>query len=126
MKKSDEVISRRQLIKGAAALTTAGALFPQIVPRRVVGGKAATPPSETLNVAAIGLGLMGANDVLTAKRAGSNFDYAGPLTEIAVLGNIAQHTPGTELEWDAKHMTFPNAPKANQYLHFRYRDGWTL
>lgn len=58
--------------------------------------------------------------------AGSNFDYAGPLTEIAVLGNIAQHLPGTELKWDAEHMTFPNAPKANQFLHFRYRDGWAL
>lgn len=60
------------------------------------------------------------------KPAGANFDYGGPLTEIAMLGNIAQHMPGTELEWDAKHMMFPNQPKANQFLHFRYRDGWTL
>ncbi len=58
--------------------------------------------------------------------AGSNFDYAGPLSEIAVLGNIASHFPGTKLEWDAKCMTFPNQPQANQYLHFEYRDGWPL
>ncbi len=60
------------------------------------------------------------------KPASSNFDYGGPLTEIAMLGNIAHHMLGTELQWDAKHMTFPNQPKANQYLHSRYRDGWTL
>lgn len=58
--------------------------------------------------------------------AGSNFNYGGPLTEIAMLGNIAHHLPGTELQWDAKRMTFSNQPQANQFLHFRYRDGWSL
>ena len=60
------------------------------------------------------------------KPAGSSFDYGGPLTEVAMLGNIALLMPETELQWDAKHMMFPNQPKANQYLHYRYRDGWTL
>ena len=60
------------------------------------------------------------------KPAGSNFDYGGPLTEIAMLGNIALQMPGAKLQWDAKHMIFPNQPEANQHLHFRYRDGWTL
>ena len=58
--------------------------------------------------------------------AGSNFGHGGPLTEIAMLGNIAQLIPGAELQWDAKNMTIPNHPEANQYLHYRYRDGWTL
>ncbi len=56
----------------------------------------------------------------------SNLDYGGPLTEIGLLGNIALQMPGTELQWDAKHMTFPNQPTANQYLHYAYRDGWSL
>lgn len=60
------------------------------------------------------------------KTAGSNFDYGGPLTELAMLGNIASLMPGTELEWDSEHLTFPNHPVANQYLHFAYREGWTL
>ena len=60
------------------------------------------------------------------KPAGSNFDYGGPLTEVAMLGNIASLMPGTQLQWDGDHMTFPNHPHANQYLHCRYRDGWTL
>lgn len=58
--------------------------------------------------------------------AGSNFDHGGPLTEIAMLGNIAQLFPGEKLEWDAELMTIPNLPEANQFLHYRYRDGWTL
>lgn len=58
--------------------------------------------------------------------AGSNFDYGGPLTEIATLGDIALRMLGTQLQWDAKHMMFPNQPVANQYLHTRYREGWTL
>ena len=60
------------------------------------------------------------------RRNASNLDYGGPLTEIAMLGNIAQHMLGTELEWDAKNMMFPNQPTATQYLHYPYREGWTL
>jgi predicted dehydrogenase len=60
------------------------------------------------------------------KRNASHLDYGGPLTEIALLGGIAQHMVGTELEWDAKNMMFPNQPTANQYLHYPYREGWTL
>jgi len=58
--------------------------------------------------------------------AGSNFDYGGPLTELAMLGNISTLMVGTELQWDAERMNFPNHPDANWLLHFRYRDGWTL
>ncbi|MEE8400024.1 MAG: Gfo/Idh/MocA family oxidoreductase [Desulfobacterales bacterium] len=56
----------------------------------------------------------------------SGFDYGGRLTEIALIGDIAQRMPGTELQWDSRHMTFPNHPEANAFLHYRYRDGWTL
>jgi predicted dehydrogenase len=58
--------------------------------------------------------------------AGSNFDYGGPLTEIASLGDIALRMLGTQLDWDAEHLMFPNQPIANQYLHTQYREGWTL
>jgi predicted dehydrogenase len=60
------------------------------------------------------------------KKANSDFDTGGALTEIAMVGNIAQLMPETELHWDAKHMTFVNHPAANQHLHGEYRDGWTL
>ena len=57
--------------------------------------------------------------------AGANFDYAGPLTEVVLLGNIALRT-GKKLLWDGENMKFTNVPEANQYLHRKYRSGWTL
>ncbi len=56
----------------------------------------------------------------------SPFDGGAELTEIAILGSIAQRMMGTELQWDPEYATFPNHPNANQYLHYPYRDGWTL
>ena len=60
------------------------------------------------------------------KIANSNFDYGAPLTEIAMLGNIAIRLLGTQLNWDSENMMFPHQPEANQYLHTQYRDGWSL
>jgi predicted dehydrogenase len=55
----------------------------------------------------------------------ANFDYSGPLTEIVLLGNIAIRT-GKKLDWDGPNMRVTNLPEANEYLHRRYRKGWTL
>ena len=60
------------------------------------------------------------------RKAGSDFSYGGPLTEIAMVGVIALKMPGVKLEWDAKTMRFPNCPEANQYVNPPYRAGWTL
>ncbi len=55
------------------------------------------------------------------------FDYAGPLTETMLLGNVAlQSGYGRKLFWDAKKGEFINAPDANKYLHYEYRKGWEL
>ena len=70
--------------------------------------------------------LRGSKEGVGGALPGSNFDYGGPLTEVAMLGDIALCLLGTELKWDSEHMTFPNHPAANQYLHMQYRDGWTL
>jgi predicted dehydrogenase len=59
------------------------------------------------------------------KPAGCNFDIGGPLTEIVLLGNIAIRT-GQKLDWDNENMKVTNVPEANNYLHYEYRDGWTL
>ncbi|MGB2821558.1 MAG: Gfo/Idh/MocA family oxidoreductase [Phycisphaerae bacterium] len=60
------------------------------------------------------------------RRAGSNFDYGGPLTETALLGLIAIRMLGRKLEWDAGNMRFTNCPAANQYVNPPYRQGWVL
>jgi hypothetical protein len=54
-----------------------------------------------------------------------NFEFAAPLTEVALLGVIAQRT-GRFLEWDAEGMRFPNDPEATALLHGEYRKGWSL
>ena len=59
-------------------------------------------------------------------RAGSNFDYGGPLTEIALLGVIATRMLGQKLEWDSPNMRFTNCLEANQFINPPYRRGWTL
>jgi predicted dehydrogenase len=58
--------------------------------------------------------------------AGSNFDYAGPLTEAVLLGNVANRFPGQTLEWNAKALRFTNNREANNYLRRRYRRGWKV
>jgi predicted dehydrogenase len=59
-------------------------------------------------------------------KAGSDFSYGGPLTEIALLGVIAIKVAGTKLSWDPKAVAFQNCPEANQYLNPPYRQGWKL
>lgn len=55
----------------------------------------------------------------------SNFDYAGPLTELVLLGNIAIAT-GKRLSWDSEKFAFAGDPEADKLLHREYRKGWSL
>jgi predicted dehydrogenase len=56
----------------------------------------------------------------------ASFDYAGPLTESVLIGNIAAHFPGDTLEFDGKSLSFPRRREANQYLTRSYRKGWPM
>ncbi len=66
------------------------------------------------------------------KPAGSNFDYAGALTEMVLLGNVAVRTSlmmqakGLRLAYDADAMKITNLPEANASMRRTYRQGWTL
>ncbi|MCD8533674.1 MAG: Gfo/Idh/MocA family oxidoreductase [Verrucomicrobia bacterium] len=66
------------------------------------------------------------------KPAGSNFDWAGPMTETVLLGNIALRAQLREkltrarLTWDSANFAFTNLPEANQWLRREYRDGWRI
>ncbi len=53
----------------------------------------------------------------------SNFEYAGPMTETILLGNIALRM-GRRLEWDGEKLEFTNVAEANQYVSKEYRAGW--
>ncbi len=56
----------------------------------------------------------------------SNFDYAGPLTEIVLLGVLALRAAGTRLEWDGASLKVKNAPELDRFIQAEYRKGWTL
>ena len=64
--------------------------------------------------------------------AGSNFDVAGPLAEVVLLGNIAVrlgqklYEDGLKLYYDGPNMKITNLSEANQYIRSEYRKGWTL
>lgn len=66
------------------------------------------------------------NAVKNNTQAGSNFNYGGPLTEIAQLGIIATKMLGRKLNWDSRNMRFTNCDEANQFINPPYREGWTL
>ena len=55
----------------------------------------------------------------------SNFEIAGYLTEIILLGCIALRV-GKKLEWDGPNMRATNAPEAAQYVKRNNRKGWEL
>ena len=59
------------------------------------------------------------------KPASSNFDYAGHMTEVILLGNVALRT-GKRLTWDGANMRATNAPEAEEYIRPEYHNGWTL
>lgn len=64
--------------------------------------------------------------------AGSNFDFAGPLAEVVLLGNVALRSQLREpltkhkLLWDPVAFKVTNLPEANQFLRREYRQGWSL
>ncbi len=55
--------------------------------------------------------------------AGMNYEKAGSLTEIVLLGNVALRF-NKRLTWDPETMTFPNTPEANEFVDKEYRTGW--
>ena len=55
---SKPLLTRRAFIASGAAITAAS-----VVPRHVLGGPGQTPPSEKLNIAAVGVGGMGTGDI---------------------------------------------------------------
>jgi hypothetical protein len=64
----------------------------------------------------------------TGGQATSNFDYAGPFTEMVTMGNLAirPENVGKKLEWDGEKMRVTNDEKANDYVQMHYREGWSL
>jgi predicted dehydrogenase len=60
------------------------------------------------------------------KPAGSHFGYAGLMTQVALMGNIACLNKGKILDFDLKKGSFKNSDQANALFQRAYRQGWTL
>ncbi len=75
------------------------------------------------------------------KKLTSSFDFAGPLTESILMGNLAirsyllrtprndgrHNYPGRKkLLWDGENMQITNFDDANQFVKRKYREGWSL
>ena len=56
------------------------------------------------------------------EKCGSNFDYAVPLTEVVLLGTIANQS-NKKVEYDPKTMTFKDS-SLNKYIKEPVRKGW--
>ena len=71
----------------------------------------------------------------------SSFDYAGPMTETVLMGNLAirsymlrkETSNGKtvyfgrrKLLWDGKNMKITNLEEANQFVGRTYREGWEV
>jgi predicted dehydrogenase len=62
----------------------------------------------------------------------SNFaGYAGPLTEVILLGNLAvwaadQSGTGKKIEWDAKNLVATNAPEVMHIVKKEYHNGYSI
>lgn len=65
------------------------------------------------------------NACKTGSRTGSAFNYAGPFTEIVLLGNVAYRV-GQTIEFDPATMKVTNVAEANQFLSKPYRKGWEV
>jgi hypothetical protein len=63
---------------------------------------------------------------------GSNFDFAGPLAEAVLLGNVTLRVQLREdltrfkLLWDSANLKVANVEDANAFIRREYRPGWRL
>jgi predicted dehydrogenase len=60
------------------------------------------------------------------KPASTPFHYAGPLSEMVLIGNLAVRFPNRELLWDGEKMRVTNDAAADAFVRRPYREGWSL
>ena len=113
------------LFKGDKGMLMCGTYgnSPRLIPETAM--KAYQRPEKTLPRVADSHELDWVRACKAGTQPGANFDYSAPLTELALLGNIAKRV-GKRIEWDAEKMKITNVPEANKYVRSTYRSGWSL
>lgn len=56
----------------------------------------------------------------------SNFEYAAPFAEFLAVGSLSTRFPGETIEFHPASGKITNHPNAAEFLHYEYRDGWTI
>lgn len=64
--------------------------------------------------------------VISGVETSDNFEYAGPLTEAVLLGNIATRVPNVTLKWNSAALAFDGNKEADRLLRRQYREGWVI
>ncbi len=101
-------------------------------PRLVPEEKQKSFPVPPKTLPRVKKGLTHYTDFLRACKEGgvppsSHFDYGGPLTEIVLLGCLAERAGvGKHVEWDAEKVEVTNLPELNRLVRREYRKGWEL
>ena len=108
--------------KGKILVRGWGGESPRLIPESK--NRDFTPPPKTLP-RSIGHYEEWIQACKTGSSTESNFAFAGPLTEAVLLGSVAIRV-GEELQWDSANMKISNAPEAEAFLHYKYREGWSL
>jgi predicted dehydrogenase len=83
-----------------------------------------TPPPQTIP-ASIGHHEEWIAACKTGEPTTCQFDYAGPLTEAVLLGNVAFRSGGP-ISWDAENLRITNNEAANALISKQYREGWEV
>ena len=63
--------------------------------------------------------------IKTGQKPCSNFDYAGPFTEMVQFGHLVVKS-GQKLHWDNKNGVVTNVPHAKEVVTKEYRKGWEI
>lgn len=108
--------------QGSIYIGTAGVMFSPYIGMPILLGKAAggTVPK----IAGDNHYHQWVDAALGTGKASAPFDYAGPLTEMVLLGCLATRFPKKKLEWDTKVMKVTNLEEANQFVRRTPRKGW--
>jgi predicted dehydrogenase len=97
---------------------------PTILPGELRAEWQAKPPAPTIPRVAGGPFREWLNSIKqTGPEPGSNFTYSAKLTEIILLGVLAQRFK-TRIEWDAKAGRITNHPELNAFVKEPVRQGW--
>ncbi len=95
---------------------------PQLIPYAKM--KAYEKPEPTISRIKTSHEMDWINAIKEGRQSSSNFDYAGPFTEMVLMGNLSLFRPGEKILWDGDKMEVTNIPELNKYVNPPYRDGW--